>query len=409
MTNSLPNANTKSINKSFLALLGVIMGLRELSMTMLNPFITTFGRQLDHSTPLLAGLALGIYGLTNGFFQIPYGAWSDRIGRKKVLILGLIQLFAGLLLAGLTSNIYIFILARALQGSGAIMGLAYSWVGDVTPMGKGNQAMGFVGMIVAPSAVIAFVAGPILYQFISLKGLFIGAAGLIGLSLIIIIFCTKEHSIKQMASSQSLVQFRKIIRNKNLILISFLGIIYNFIMASLFFILPDQFAHYMTISDLWMVFAPALAIGMIVMRIGTRDADSGHFKRVAFVSLIFLGPGFILLQLPFVLTIWLSTIFVMAGFMCMTTILPSSVNRLFPAASRGSANGILQTFTFFGFFLGPTISGLFVQMRQLYLIYSAVLTLSVVGVILLLFIKEGKVEIGRINNESGSSTLRSHD
>lgn len=377
---------TEPLNKQFLILLGIIMGLRELSMTMLNPFISLFGRQLNGSTPFLAGLALGIYGLTNGFFQVPYGVWSDRIGRKKLLILGLLQLFLGLLLAGLTSNIYVFIFARALQGSGAIMGIAYSWVGDVTPKEKSNQAMGFVGMIVAPSAVVAFVAGPILYQFMSLKWLFLGAAFLIGIALLFILFCTHEKFTRPNTNSHPWTMLWKMVHNKNLIFISLLGVIYNFIMACLFFVLPDKFAHYMPISNLWLVFAPALIIGMIVMKLGTRDADYGHFKRVSFISLLFLGSGLILLLAPFAFCIWFSAILVMSGFMCLTTVLPSLINRLFLVDSRGSANGILQTFTFLGFFLGPTLSGIYIQMNVTYLIYVTVGLLCTVGLILLPFI-----------------------
>jgi MFS family permease len=354
---------------------------------MLNPFISLFGRQLTGSTPFLAGFALGIYGLTNGFFQVPYGVWSDRIGRKKLLILGLLQLFLGLLLAGLTSNIYVFIFARALQGSGAIMGIAYSWVGDVTPKEKSNQAMGFVGMIVAPSAVIAFVAGPILYQFMSLSWLFLGAAFLIGISLLFILFCTHEKFTRPNTNIHPWAMLWKMVHNKNLVFISLLGVIYNFIMACLFFVLPDQFAHYMPIGYLWLVFAPALIIGMIVMKLGTRDADHGHFKQVSFISLLFLGLGLILLLVPFEFCIWFSAILVMSGFMCMTTVLPSFINRLFLVGFRGSANGILQTFTFLGFFLGPTISGVYIQMNVAYLIYVTVGLLTIVGFILLYFIE----------------------
>ncbi|WP_157800299.1 MFS transporter [Sporolactobacillus pectinivorans] len=394
----------KRINHKFLALLGVIMGLREISMTMLNPFISIFGRQLVHSNSFLAGLALGIYGLTNSFFQIPYGVWSDKAGRKKLMILGLIQLFFGLLLAGLTSNIYVFIFARALQGSGAIMGIAYSWVGDITPVEINNRAMGFVGMIVAPSAVVAFIAGPILYQWISLKWMFLGAAGLIGLSLWMMVFFAKENSVSPAVSANPWILFGRTAKNRNLLLISFLGVIYNFIMASLFFVLPDQFAHYMGIGNLWMVFAPALAIGVMIMRLGTRDADAGHFKRVAFFSLFLLGAGFMLLRLPFFFAIWASAICVMSGYMCMTTILPSFINGLFPAERRGSANGILQTFTFLGFFLGPTVCGLFIQQGCPVLIYVSVAFLAVLGIFLLLFIRKTQKEGQFTERESSKNS-----
>ncbi|MFT8930384.1 MAG: MFS transporter [Sporolactobacillus sp.] len=378
-----PLAGNVTLNKRFLIVLGFVMGLRELSMTMLNPFISVFGRQLSSSTPFLAGLALGIYGLTNGLFQVPYGIWSDRVGRKKVIILGLLQLFIGLLLAGVTHNIYLFIFARALQGSGAVMGVAYSWVGDTTPVEKSNEAMGFVGMIVAPSAVIAFVVGPMLYQIVNLRWLFIGASALVLAALIGVLFEKNEPLTPRESDADKWRQFWHVLRDKNLLLISFLGVIYNFIMACLFFVLPDQFTHYLSLGQLWLVFAPALLIGMIAMKVGTKDADHGHFKRVALFAYLFMGLGFVLLTLPVAICVWLSAICVMSGFMCLTTILPSFVNRNFPEESRGAANGVLQTFTFLGFFLGPTLAGLFVTLHATYLIYLIVACLSLVAVGLL--------------------------
>lgn len=374
-----PGNKKGHVNKHFLILLGLVMGLRELSMTMLNPFISTFGKQLTYSTPFLAGVALGIYGLTNGFFQIPYGILSDTKGRKKFMLLGLFQLFAGLLIAGLTSNIYVFIFARALQGSGAIMGIAYSWVGDKSPIGKSNQAMGFVGMIVAPSAVIAFVLGPMFYQWISLKWMFLGAACLVGLAILLVLFFTHEMPNASDMPDHPWKLFARVLRNRNLLLISYLGIAYNFIMASLFFILPEKFSTYMSIGHLWLVFAPALAIGMFTMMLGTHAADSGHFKQVALVSLLLLGSGFVVLLWQSLPAVFLSATCVLTGYMCMTTILPSYINNLFPPENRGAANGILQTFTFLGFFFGPTISGTCIQSGHPDLIYGCVIILTLVG------------------------------
>lgn len=99
----------------FLSAMGLVMGLRELSMTMLNPFINIYGETLKWSTPLLCGFALGICGLTNAIFQIPYGSWSDRVGRKPVILTGLVQLAAGMFLAFLARNIYMLIVARSVQ------------------------------------------------------------------------------------------------------------------------------------------------------------------------------------------------------------------------------------------------------------------------------------------------------
>lgn len=176
--------------------MGLVLGLRELSMTMINPFINIYGETLKWSTPLLCGLALGIYGLTNAIFQLPYGSWSDKIGRKPVILIGLAQLGFGLLLAFFAHNIYMLIVARALQGSGAVMAIAYSWIGDDIENDKKSSAMGIAGVIVAICAVIAFVVGPLLYKIISVKYMFLGCTVLIVCSFLMILCFVKEQRIR---------------------------------------------------------------------------------------------------------------------------------------------------------------------------------------------------------------------
>ena len=69
--------------------LGTVFSLRMLGMFMVLPVLTTYGMALQGASEALIGIAIGIYGLTQAVFQIPFGLLSDRIGRKPLIVGGL--------------------------------------------------------------------------------------------------------------------------------------------------------------------------------------------------------------------------------------------------------------------------------------------------------------------------------
>ncbi len=72
--------------RRFLIAIGAALGVRQMALLLVMPFISLYGRRLEGQTPLLVGMALGIYGLSQAMMQIPFGRWSDRFGRKPMLL-----------------------------------------------------------------------------------------------------------------------------------------------------------------------------------------------------------------------------------------------------------------------------------------------------------------------------------
>jgi len=62
--------------------LAAVFSVRLLGLFMIYPVFAAYARDLSGATPYLIGEALGIYGLTQGLLQIPFGLLSDRIGRR---------------------------------------------------------------------------------------------------------------------------------------------------------------------------------------------------------------------------------------------------------------------------------------------------------------------------------------
>ncbi|MDG4869251.1 MFS transporter, partial [Guyparkeria sp. 1SP6A2] len=105
---------------------------RMLGLFMVLPVLALYADTLEGATPLLVGLALGVYGLTQAVLQIPFGLLSDRIGRKRVIAIGLLIFAAGSIVAAMADTIGGVIVGRALQGSGAIAAAIMALLADQT-------------------------------------------------------------------------------------------------------------------------------------------------------------------------------------------------------------------------------------------------------------------------------------
>ena len=84
------------------------------------PIFSVYAVRYPGASAALAGVAFGIYALIQCILQIPLGWASDRWGRKPVLLIGLALFSAGSVGCALATDIYGLILARALQGTGAV-------------------------------------------------------------------------------------------------------------------------------------------------------------------------------------------------------------------------------------------------------------------------------------------------
>lgn len=143
-----------------------------LGMFMVLPVLTTYGMALQGASEALIGIAIGIYGLTQAVFQIPFGLLSDRIGRKPLIVGGLAVFAAGSVIAALSDSIWGIILGRALQGSGAIAAAVMALLSDLTREQNRTKAMAFIGVSFGITFAIAMVLGPIITHKLGLHVLF---------------------------------------------------------------------------------------------------------------------------------------------------------------------------------------------------------------------------------------------
>src|SRR3974377_136245 len=154
------------------AALAAVFSVRLLGLFMIYPVFATYAGTLRGANPYLIGEALGIYGLTQGILQIPFGLLSDRIGRKIMIVIGLALLGIGSAVAALSASIGGVIVGRARQGTGAVGSVTLALLADLTSEGSRTAAMAMVGVTVGVSFLVALLAGPIVANFIGVPGLF---------------------------------------------------------------------------------------------------------------------------------------------------------------------------------------------------------------------------------------------
>jgi len=169
------------------AVLAAIYAVRLLGLFLLLPVLALHAGSLPGGTPLLAGLAVGAYGLTQAVMQIPFGAWSDRVGRKPLIVVGLLLHVAGSALGALAGSAASLVAARVVQGLGAVSGPVTAFLADLTRAESRTRAMFAIGMSIGASFVVSLVAGPLLAAGIGVAGVFwlIGALGLVALGLVL--------------------------------------------------------------------------------------------------------------------------------------------------------------------------------------------------------------------------------
>ncbi|MBM5811537.1 MAG: MFS transporter [Gammaproteobacteria bacterium] len=168
------------------AVLSAIYATRMLGLFLLLPVLALHAGALPGGTPLLAGLAVGAYGLAQAVMQIPFGTWSDRFGRRPVITAGLLLHVAGSALGCLAGSAWTLIAARIVQGLGAVSGPVLALLADLTRADARTRALALIGISIGLTFVLSLVAGPALAGAIGVAGIFalMGGLGLAGLGLL---------------------------------------------------------------------------------------------------------------------------------------------------------------------------------------------------------------------------------
>ncbi|MDQ9171008.1 MFS transporter [Oxalobacteraceae bacterium R-40] len=370
--------------------LASIFALRMLGLFLILPVFAVHATSFpggDNTT--LVGIALGIYGLTQAFGQIPLGMASDRFGRKRIIVIGLLLFAIGSFIAAAAPNIIWVIVGRAVQGAGAISAAVTAFIADSTREEHRTKAMAMVGASIGLTFAVSLIAAPVLYALIGMGGMF-ALVGILSLLAILVVLFVVPAAPPLPAQRVGLAE---ILRNLELMRLNFGVFALHFIQMAMFVVVPTALVSSagMPVADHWKIYLPVVLLSFVLMLppifIGEKR---GKMKQVfvgaiCLLLLVQIGMWGVIAQpgnSMFALVGLLLAFFV--AFNILEASQPSLVSRIAPAAARGSAMGVYNTLQALGLFCGAAAAGWLTQHFGASLIFIVASILSIAWLIIAL-------------------------
>jgi predicted MFS family arabinose efflux permease len=343
--------------------LASIYALRMLGLFLIMPVLSLFAEQLEGSTPALIGLSIGIYGISQSILQIPFGLMSDRFGRKKIIISGLIIFLIGSVVAALSTTIYGVLLGRAIQGSGAIAAPIMALVADLTQEVHRTKAMALIGLSIGVSFGVAITAGPIIAGFIGVHGIFWLIAGLSFIAIFVVRFLVPDPQKSKMHRDAELVpsQFFNILKNTELLRLNYGIFVLHAMLTASFVVLPLLMRDAGLVPDQhWKVYLPVFVVSMAAIIPFVIVAEKKRKMKAVFIgaiaTLVLADLGLMQFSSSLIGIIGFLWLF-FTGFNLLEATLPSLVSKTASADLRGTAMGVYSTSQFLGAGMGGGIGG----------------------------------------------------
>ncbi len=358
-----------------------VLFFRMFSLFLLLPVFSVLAMDLEGATPFLIGVAFGAYGLTQGLLQLPFGMWSDRAGRKLVIVIGLGLFIAGNLLGAFVDSIHWMIVARFLQGTGAISSTVFALIADLTRPEVRTRANAALGASVGIAFALAFGVAPFFGEWLGLNGMFLMIAALSVASLVLVLTTVPNpETIKLLPQKVSFWNMAKMVWNvPALRTISWGGFVCGAGLSSTFFLIPMILVQQgFERAEMWKIYLPMMLAGAVAMVLAAIFAEvKNRFREVMLfgivlllTSLVFMGLGQEQNRL-----IWfvVALYFFFMGFNVFEPIFPSLVTRSTTSETKGTAMGVYNFAQFIGHFVGATVAGaLYVNNYLIFLLLLAV-------------------------------------
>ncbi len=342
--------------------LASIFALRMLGLFLILPVFAIEAAKLPGGDdPALIGLTMGIYGLTQAMLQFLYGLASDRIGRKRVIVFGLVLFAAGSFLAALAPTLTWLAIGRALQGAGAVSAAVTALLADQTRDEVRTKSMALVGASIGLMFALSLVAAPILVAYIGLHGLFAmtGALALAGVAIVIWWVPPEPHDHKNLPRGRLV----EVLRLAALLRMNFGVFVLHAVQLAMWMAIPAMLVQAgLAREHHWWVYLPAVLGSFVVMGGTLFRLEKRGYLRAVFLTAIGLMAlvqvGLLLATAGASVAALAALLFVFFyGFNVLEASQPSMVSRMAPAHVRGAAMGVYNTLQSLGFFAGGVMGG----------------------------------------------------
>lgn len=347
--------------------LSAILSLRFFGLFLVLPVLSAYALTLEGATPLLIGIIVGGYALTQAIFQVPFGTMSDKIGRKPTILVGLVIFLIGSIICALSTDIYTLMIGRFLQGTGAIGAVIPAMISDLVTEESRGKAMALMGGTIAMSFAAAMAIGPVIAAHYGISSLFWITAVLSILSMIVLF--TKVPTpprIRHIYHSTSTT--RDILRDPNLLNMIIINGMQKGLMTVAFVLIPvfltqEGYGFNWEKAELWKVYVPALLFGLVAMGPAAVFGEKHNKPREIFLISILLFivsfalMGFATSNLQFIIGV----VSFFVAFNMMEPLVQSMISKFAKVHQKGAALGIANGFAYFMTFVGGVVAGLALQ------------------------------------------------
>ncbi|MBW7472986.1 MFS transporter [Marinobacter sp. M216] len=357
-----------ALEKRSVSALASVYAMRMLGLFMVMPVFMLLGSDLEGATPALLGFAIGAYGLSQALLQIPFGLMSDRVGRKRMIYIGLVLFAAGSVLAGATDSIYVVILGRILQGAGAIASVLMALLSDLTREEQRTKAMATVGISIGLSFSVSLVLGPLIGSVWGLSGIFYTTAALAVFALVVVSrVVPTPHQHKLSADTHPAREMLgRVLSDGRLLRLDFGIFALHLVLTALFLVFPSILQDQLGLagSSHWWFYLSVMVTSFFAM---VPFIILGEKKRkmkpvlCGAIALLTLATAGLTSVTAGLLAAWAVLFFFFMAFNLLEASLPSLISKEAPAATKGTAMGAYSTSQFMGAFLGGALGGVLLE------------------------------------------------
>lgn len=369
--------------------LAAIFGLRMLGMFLILPVFALYAHHLPGGNNLtLVGLTLGMYGLTQALLMIPFGMASDRLGRKKIIIFGLLIFALGSFVAAGATDIYWTIAGRAIQGAGAISAAITAMLADLTREEQRTKAMATIGSTIGIAFAVSLVSGPALGHLIGVPGIFAmtGVLALVAIPVVLFWIPDPARSHFHADAQASPARLADVLRNPQLLRLDFGIFALHAAQMAMFVVVPVALRDSGLSPDKhWIVYLSVL-VGSFALMIPAiiYGEKRGKMKPVFIgaVTLMLMAQTGFAFGIGHLWSIIGALFFYFVAFNLLEASLPSLISKLAPVSAKGTAMGVYNTAQALGLFVGGVVGGWLAQHAG----FAAVFEFCIVLMILWLFV-----------------------
>ena len=344
--------------------LATIYMLRMLGLFMILPVFALYAEELEGYTPVLVGIAVGIYGLTQAIFQMPFGMISDRIGRKPIIIAGLIIFAIGSVIAAMADSMLGVIIGRAIQGAGAIAATVMALAADLTREEHRLKAMAIIGMSIGLSFSASLILGPLFNSWIGVSGIFWLTALLALLGIVVVKYVVPTPAVSRFHRDAEPVpeQFATVLKDHQLLRLDAGIFALHLILTATFVVIPLSLRDHAGLGadDHWLVYFGVMVIAMGLMVPFVIRAEKKRRMKQVFISailMIAIAEGALAIAYESLVGTVIALLVFFIAFNVLEATLPSLIAKTAPPDKKGTAMGIYSSSQFFGAFCGGMMGG----------------------------------------------------